>query len=382
MEQGSEPASPKREARRRATSAMFLVCGTATSTWAPMVPFAKERLGLDERGLGFVLLALGGGSMVAMPLAGVAIHYWGSRRVVLCMALATCAALPFLAIAPTPLLLTVTLFIFGASLGAMDVAMNAQAIAVQHEAPRPIMSSFHALFSLGGIAGAAIVSLGLRAGMSLGACAALIAVAMAALASAEQRHLVPDLAGTEGATLTIVPRAAVLLLGALCFMSFLGEGAVLDWSAVFLREHRRVDVSLAGFGYAAFSVAMTVCRLTGDGLTHRFGSRQMLRIGGALACIGFLAAALLPWTTAALAGFVVVGIGAANIVPVLFSGAGRVPGVPPGIALATVTTIAYAGLLLGPALIGFVADATSLSAAFVVVAAMFAVVAACAGKVP
>lgn len=382
MEQGREPASPKREAPRRATSAMFLVCGTATSTWAPMVPFAKERLGLDDRSLGFVLLALGGGSMVAMPLAGVAIHYWGSRRVVGCMALATCAALPFLAIAPTPLLLSVTLFIFGASLGAMDVAMNAQAIAVQHEAPRPIMSSFHALFSLGGIAGAAIVSLGLRAGMSLGACAALIAMAMAALASAEQRHLVPDLAGTEGTTLTIVPRAAVLLLGALCFMSFLGEGAVLDWSAVFLREHRRVDVSLAGFGYAAFSVAMTVCRLTGDGLTHRFGSRQMLRIGGALACIGFLAAALLPWTAAALAGFVVVGIGAANIVPVLFSGAGRVPGVPPAIALATVTTIAYAGLLLGPALIGFVADATSLSAAFVVVAAMFAVVGICAGRVP
>lgn len=368
-------------AARRATSAMFLVCGTATSTWAPMVPFAKERLGLDERSLGFVLLALGGGSMVAMPLAGVAIHYWGSRRVVLCMALATCAALPFLAIAPTPLLLAATLFVFGASLGAMDVAMNAQAIAVQHEAPRPIMSSFHALFSLGGIAGAAIVSMGLRAGMSLGACAALIAVAMAALASAEQRHLVPDLAGTEGTKLTIVPRAAVLLLGALCFLSFLGEGVVLDWSAVFLREHRRVDVSLAGFGYAAFSVAMTVCRLTGDGLTHRFGSRQMLRVGGALSCIGFLAAALLPWTIAALAGFVVVGIGAANIVPVLFSGAGRVPGVPPGIALATVTTIAYAGLLVGPALIGFVADATSLSTAFVVVAAMFGVVAVCAGRV-
>src|SRR4029450_2855796 len=123
-----------------------------------MLPFAKERLGLDEAALGLILLALGGGSTVAMPLAGMAIHYWGSRRVVLCMALATCAALPFLAIAPTPLLLTATLFIFGGSLGAMDVAMNAQAIAVQHEAPRPIMSSFHALFSLGGIAGAAIVS--------------------------------------------------------------------------------------------------------------------------------------------------------------------------------------------------------------------------------
>lgn len=359
---------------------MFLVCGTATSTWAPMVPFAKERLALDERSLGFILLALGGGSMVAMPLAGVAIHYWGSRRVVTAMALASCATLPFLAIAPTPLLLAFTLFLFGAALGAMDVAMNAQAIAVQHAAGRPIMSGFHALFSLGGIAGAALVSAGLRAGLSLGTCVLLIAAAMAVLAAVEQRDLVRDLAHAEGSTFTIVPRAAVLLLGALCFMSFLGEGAVLDWSAVFLREHRHVDVSLAGFGYAAFSVAMTVCRLTGDALTHRFGPRQMLRIGGALAAAGFLVAALLPWTIAALAGFVLVGIGASNIVPVLFSAAGRVPGVPPGIALATVTTIAYAGLLLGPALIGFVAEATSLSAAFLIVAAMFAVVGAAAGR--
>ena len=243
------------------------------------------------------------------------------------------------------------------------------------------MSSFHALFSVGGIAGAALVSVFLRSGVGLAACATIIAIALAALAILEQRHLLKDMGSPEGTTFTIVPRAAVLLLGALCFMSFLGEGAVLDWSAVFLREQRQVDVSLAGMGYAAFSVAMTICRFAGDGLTHRFGPRQVLRIGGALACAGFLAVALLPWTVAALAGFVVVGIGASNIVPVLFSGAGRVPGVPPGIALATVTTIAYTGLLLGPALIGFVADATSLPVAFVLVAGMFAAVAAAAGRV-
>jgi predicted MFS family arabinose efflux permease len=360
---------------------MFFICGTATSSWAPMVPFAKERLGLDEGALGFILLALGGGSTVAMPLAGMAIHYWGSRRVVICMALGTCAALPFLAVAPSPLLLAVTLFAFGAALGAMDVAMNAQAIAVQHAMARPIMSSFHALFSVGGITGAALISVFLRAGVGLAAGATIIASVMAVLAVVEQRHLTVDMGSPEGTTFTIVPKTAVLLLGALCFMSFLGEGAVLDWSAVFLREQRHVDVSLAGMGYAAFSVAMTLCRFTGDAVTHRFGSRQVLRIGGALACVGFLAAALLPWTSAALAGFVVVGIGAANLVPVLFSGAGRVPGVPPGIALATVTTIAYMGLLVGPALIGFLADATSLPVAFVLVAAMFGAVAAAAGRV-
>jgi predicted MFS family arabinose efflux permease len=360
---------------------MFLICGTATSSWAPMVPFAKERLGLDEGALGFILLALGGGSTVAMPLAGMAIHYWGSRRVVTCMALGTCAALPFLAVAASPLLLALALFAFGAALGAMDVAMNAQAIAVQHAMARPIMSSFHALFSLGGIAGAALVSVFLRSGVGLATGTTIIAIAMAVLVALEQRHLVVDMGSAEGTTFTIVPRAAVLLLGGLCFMSFLGEGAVLDWSAVFLREQRHVDVSLAGVGYAAFSVAMTICRFTGDAATHRFGSRQVLRIGGVLSCAGFLAVALLPWTFAALAGLVVVGIGAANIVPVLFSGAGRVPGVPPGIALATVTTIGYMGLLVGPALIGFVADATSLPVAFVLVAAMFGVVAIAAARV-
>ena len=366
---------------RRATSAMFLICGTATSSWAPMVPFAKERLGLDEGALGFILLALGGGSTVAMPLAGMAIHYWGSRRVVVCTALGMCAALPFLAVASSPLLLALVLFAFGAALGAMDVAMNAQAIAVQHAMARPIMSSFHALFSVGGIAGAALVSLLLRSGITLLTGVTMIAMAMVVLAVVEQRHLVKDMGSAEGTTFTIVPKAAVLLLGALCFLSFLGEGAVLDWSAVFLREQRQVDVSLAGMGYAAFSVAMTICRFTGDAVTHRFGPRPVLRVGGALACAGFLAVALLPSTLAALAGFVLVGIGASNLVPVLFSGAGRVPGVPPGIALATVTTIAYIGLLLGPALIGFVADATSLQVAFVLVAAMFGVVAMAAARV-
>src|SRR5262249_8246222 len=152
-------------------------------------------------------------------------------------------------------------------------------IAVQHAAERPIMSSFHALYSVGGIAGTALVTVCLRAGIGLFTSAIIIAVVLAVLAIVEQRHLVNE-THHDGTTFTIVPKAAVLLLGALCFMSFLGEGAVLDWSAVFLRQERHVDVSLAGTGYATFSVAMAICRFTGDAMTHRFGSRQVLRIGG------------------------------------------------------------------------------------------------------
>ena len=367
-------------APRRATSAMFLICGTATSAWAPMIPFVKSRLGLDEGTLGLVLLVFGGGSMVAMPLAGLAIHVWGSRKVVGIASVASCLALPLLAAPIGTAAVAASLFAFGAALGALDVSMNAQALAVQHAARRPIMSGFHALFSVGGLIGAAVVSTLLQAGAPLIHCALAIALVLAVIALFEQRHLVADY-GTENAGgFTIMPRAAVLGLGALCFMCFLGEGAVLDWSAVFLREHRGVDVALAGVGYAMFSVAMAVVRLTGDHLTHRLGGRLTLQLGGALAAAGYVITALVPSPAGALTGFVIVGIGAANIVPVLFSASGKVPGVPPGIALATVTTIAYAGLLLGPALIGFVADATTLPIAFLLVAALFGAIAVTGGR--
>jgi predicted MFS family arabinose efflux permease len=360
---------------------MFLICGMATSCWAPIIPFAKTRLGLDEGTLGLVLLAFGGGSMVAMPLAGVAIHVWGSRRVVVSASLATCLLLPLLALPLGTLLLTMTLLAFGAALGAMDVAMNAQALAVQHAAARPIMSGFHALFSVGGLAGAALLSTLLHGGARLAPSVTAIAITLAALGISQVRHFVADHGTAESGSFTIVPKPAVLLIGGLCFMCFLGEGAVLDWSAVFLREQRGVDVAIAGIGYAAFSIAMAGMRLAGDRITHKFGSMQTLRVGSVLAAVGYLATALIPSAAGALAGFVVVGIGAANIVPIFFTAAGHVPGVAPGIGLATVTTIAYAGLLLGPALIGFVAKATSLQFSFLLVAAMFAVIAMAARRV-
>jgi predicted MFS family arabinose efflux permease len=359
---------------RWATSAIFLVCGTATSAWAPMVPFAKERLALDEAALGLILLAIGGGSMTAMPLAGLAIHYWGSRAVVAAAAVAVGLALPLLAAPATPALLACTLFVFGAALGAMDVSMNAQAIVVQQAAGRSIMSGFHALFSVGGLVGATTVSLLLREGFGLVAAVIVIALALVALALAAQRWFLEDRGAAEGSTFTIVPSRRVLLIGALCFITFLAEGVVLDWSAVFLREYRQVDISIAGMGYAAFSTAMVAARLSGDRVTHRFGAARILRIGAWLAAFGFVLAAAIPASAAAVAGFVIIGIGAANIVPVLFSAAGRVPGVPPGLALATVTTIAYAGLLLGPALVGFVADIANLPVAFLLVAAMLGVI--------
>ena len=207
-------------------------------------------------------------------------------------------------------------------------------------------------------------------------------MALLALGLSQHASFLPDRgASTVSTTLRIVPSPRVLLLGALCFIAFLAEGAVLDWSAVFLRDFRQLDISIAGIGYAVFSITMIAGRLTGDRLTDWLGATPMLRAGAVLCSAGFLGVALVPHTAVTLIGLALVGLGASNLVPVLFSATGRVPGVPPGIALATVTTIAYAGLLVGPALIGFVADFTSLPVAFVLVAGLFAVVSLSAARV-
>jgi predicted MFS family arabinose efflux permease len=203
-------------------------------------------------------------------------------------------------------------------------------------------------------------------------CAVAVAVVLAVLVLTQWNNLLEHVRAPDQPRQSIFtfPSAAVLLLGALCCVSFLAEGSMLDWSAVFLRSSRGVAVSAAGFGYAAFSIAMALGRLTGDRIVAALGPVNVVRFGALLAAAGFFMATLLPWAATSLVGFLLVGIGAANIVPVLFSAAGRVGGTATGIAIATVTTLGYAGMLAGPAAIGYIAHATSLPVALSVVAAL------------
>lgn len=366
----------------RATRLVFLASGIGMAAWAPMVPYAKARLSLDEAQLGLLLLAFGGGSMVSMPLVGLLTHRFGSRRVIGVGGLMLCLALPLLAIAPGVVALALGLLYFGAALGAVDVAMNAHAVEVERRDGRPLMSGFHGLFSIGGLSGAAGMSLLLALGVPLTAAAAAIAALLALVVVTQWPQLIEhvDAAGERAAF--GMPRGIVLLLGLLCFISFLAEGSMLDWSAVFLRDFRGFPAASAGIGYAAFSVAMAVGRLAGDWTVARFGPVLTVRLGACTAAAGFLLASMLAsmlaWPPAALVGFVLVGLGAANIVPVMFGAAGRLPGTSPGIAIATVTTLGYAGLLSGPALIGFLAQASSLSVALAAVAGLLSVTAASA----
>jgi predicted MFS family arabinose efflux permease len=368
---------------RRATQGFFLLSGIAAGSWASMVPFAKARLVVDEAHLGVVLLCLGLGAVGAMPLAGHLSHRYGTRRVLLVGGLAIGLALPLLTVAPSMMLLAAALVVFGAALGGVDVAMNAHAVDVEKLHGRPVMSGFHGVYSIGGLVGAAGMSALLEAGVPLVTCAVAVAALLLAIVATQWRQLiaaVPDAVIAQRSMFSR-PSATAVLLGVLCLVIFLAEGAMLDWSAVFLRSARGFAISNAGLGFAAFSVAMATGRLLGDRITARLGPARVVRYGSLAAAAGFVLACGLPWATSALVGFTLVGVGASNIVPVLFSAAGRIPDTSPSVALATVTALGYAGMLAGPAVIGFVARASSLPIALAGVGGLIAVVAACASLV-
>ena len=357
-----------------ATRAAFFVPGFAIACWAPLVPFAKARAGLDDAMLGVLLLCLGLGSLLSMPLAGMLAARHGCRPVMLVTVLMMVLMLPLLAVASTPLSIGVVLLVFGAGIGAMDCVMNIQAVVVERESGRAMMSGFHAFYSIGALSGAALVTLLLSIGAgALLATFAVVAgvVAITALSSRWWRSERAE----QGEASFALPRGVVIVIGAVCFISFLAEGSMLDWSAVFLHDVRGVELTHAGWGFVAFNIAMTATRLLGDGLVNRLGASVAVLLGGLLACGGFVLATLVPSFGVALLGYALVGIGCANIVPVMFSLAGRQTRMPESVAIPAVTTMGYAGVLLGPAAIGFIAQQWSLQAAFLIAAGALACVA-------
>ncbi|WP_284945676.1 MFS transporter [Acidisoma cladoniae] len=362
-------------AARQSTRIAFFVAGFGGAAWASLVVFAKLRTGIGDGGLGLLLLCLGAGSILAMPLAGAWAARFGCRRVILVGGLVICITLPVLASVSSIPVLVVALFVFGAGIGTVDCVVNLQAIIVERASGRAMMSGFHGLFSLGGIMGAAGVSGLLTIGASpLVAALSAVAVTLVALALARP-GLLPFGSQTGGPAFAI-PHGIVLFIGVLCFIVFLTEGSVLDWSAVFLTSMRGVKPSYGGMGYAAFALTMTVGRLTGDVITRRLGGTRVIAIGGLCAATGLAVATLVPFWETAILGYALVGAGCSNIVPVFYSAIGRQTAMPEHIAVPAVTTLGYAGILAGPAAIGFIAHATSLSVALLIVAVLLVGVAA------
>ena len=354
-----------------ATRIAFIANGLAFASWAPIIPFAKANTGVDEAALGLLLLCLGIGSVISMPITGWLCARHGTRPIILISALIMACALPFLAYLVEYWALAITLLIFGAAIGTLDVAMNIHAAEVEKRSERALMSGFHGMFSVGAICGAGFVTLMISYGVApLIATLCVTGSVIIAILWVQSHYLITKSDAPEPFR---PPSGIVKWLALLAGIAFLIEGAIMDWGALLMIERAVFSMEQAALGYIAFSITMVIGRLSGDYVVPRIGRRAILLGGGTLVVLGLIAITTLPSPTLNLIGFAVIGLGAANLVPVVFSAAGQQSDMDPNMAVASVTFVGYAGILLGPAIIGFGAQYTSLPLAMASLALLGAV---------
>ena len=352
-----------------AARAFFFIGGFGTATWAPLVPLLRERLMVGDDVLGMLLLCIGVGSLLTMPLSGALAMRLGCRRVVMTASILFAAILLLVSCVDALSLAVPIVLIFGAVMGCIDVVVNIVAVLVEKGIGRRIMSGMHAFWSLGGFAGAGLYGvwvglLGLTPLQSTAIAAGLILL----LTVVYGRHLIPY-GGGSGALLAL-PRGIIVFVGMTAFIAFLSEGAVMDWGGVYLTTVRGMDLALAGTGYSVFSAAMLTMRFLGDRVVQRIGA-LLVAVGGALLAFGgILLVMFAPVDALLYVGFFAIGIGSANIVPVFFSLMGRQNVMPVSAAVSAVSTMGYLGILAGPAAIGFVSSLTTLQTAFAMLAAL------------
>ena len=375
------PSAPPRRARW-AVSLIFAANGILVGTWAARIPAIQQHLGLQSGALGLALLCAAVGSLVAANVAGYLAARIGSSVVTTMSGLLFCCMVPLLALAPSLPWLALALALYGATGGSWGVSMNTQGVAVEHRYGRPILTSFHAFFSAGGLVGASIGGLAGGRGIAplahftaISACAAVCLVVAA-------RHLLPAKADAgRGSSSFDFPSGALLMLGVIAFCTVVSEGAVADWSAIYLQHTVATGAALAAGGYAAFSLLMAAGRLVGDSLTARRGAQAVVRAGTLMAATGIALALLIPWAPLAIIGFGLVGAGLSSVFPIVISAAGRSSEHSSGNAIAAVATCGYFGFLVGPPSIGFLAQAAGLRAALLLIVALSLLAAALSPRV-
>ncbi len=365
--------------------AIFLVHGLVVATWVSRIPAIQIRLGLNNGVLGLTLLGAALGSVLSTPFCALFLTRYGSKRVTTASTIGFCLALVPLALAPNAIALFAALFVFGALAGMMDVAMNAQAVEVEKALKKPTMSRFHAMFSLGGMAGAGIG--GLVAAREIGlwlhfSSAALLFLVFGIFTAPRmlESHSAGSLPQGHRLPLNKIPKS-LLAVSAIAFCMLVSEGAMADWTAVYLRQVLAAGPGTAAAGYAVFSAAMATFRLLGDAITLRLGSVRTVRTGSLLAAAGVLFALIAQSPGWALPGFAAAGAGFSVIVPLAFGAGGRVEHVSPGAGIATVTGIGYIGFLIGPPAIGFTAQLLTLRYALGIVVLFCLISTALAGWV-
>ncbi|WDD95995.1 MFS transporter [Burkholderia sp. FERM BP-3421] len=376
---------PARLRARNATMALFFVAGMMYASWGVHVPTVRDRFSLSPALLSYALLAVATGSIVAMTTNARWIARVGNRTACLAGGLAMSACAALILVVPTYPLLLALLALFGFSMATLDVAMNAEASAVEIAVGRPIISTLHGMFSIGGLAGAAAGGALLSAGMPPAVHLALAALVSAGVLLVACPAVLPHVPHTDAAhghaDASRWRSPALWMLGAIALVALIAEGAMYDWATVYMRDIVGATPALSSAAYAAFSGGMAAARFGGDAIRARFGAPQLVFASAALACAGMIGALLLPNAVATLTGFALMGLGLANMMPVLFAAAARVPGIHAAEGLAHVAGLAYFGLMFGPVVIGAVTQMASLPVGLSVVALCAALVAVAAPKV-
>lgn len=377
----STPQLRPRGTYRVAVSAAFLLQGLCFSTWAARIPTVQQQLGLSDTELGGVLLAVPVGSMASLPLSGWLVARYGSRLLTVLGLFLYAAFLPLLGLATSVPWLLAALVLFGLASNMANISINTQAVGVEALYGKSIMASFHGLWSLAGFAGAAIGTFMISHNVAPLPHFLLMAALVIAGVFLSRPFLLPaDAPRDADAPIFVLPDKSLLLLGVLAFCSLLCEGTMFDWSGVYFRKVVQADKDLVGVGFAAFMSTMAGGRFIADWFTDRFGRRRTLVLSGILEALGLTLAVLLPSVVPATIGFMLVGLGVSSVVPLVYGAAGRSTTMSPGVALAAVSTVGFAGFLLGPPIIGLVAGATSLRVSFALIALMGLAVAALARR--
>jgi len=365
----------------RGVALVFSLVSLFVGSWFARIPAVQAALGLTEATLGLVLLGMPLGTLLVMPLSGWLVARWGAGPVTFMTALGQGVPFLFLPVVGSGVALAGVLMGAGMVNGVLNVAMNARANAVEEVREVPIMSTCHGFFSIGGMVGAGVGSAAAAVELSLGAQFALLVVLGGAVVLAHRDVLVGGPTTQQTGPVFAMPSPALAGIAALLFCILFGEGAVSNWSAVYLRKALGASAGLAGLGYAAFSAAMALGRLYGDRLQERFSTRRLVQTGALLACLGLGAGVLIGHPVSGIAGFFVQGLGFAILVPVLYRTAARTSGMAPGASIAAVASAGYIGLFTGPPLLGFVAETMGLAEAVGLVALLAGVVALAAGPV-
>lgn len=365
---------------RWAVAAMFFANGFIIGSWAPQIPVLLTRLDIRETTLGFLILVFGVGALCAMPWAGYLMSRHGSQKVLRAFALLSSVGLLSVALAGNLWFAAPAMFFLGGVIGAMDVAMNSNAVAVEKRLGKAIMSASHGFWSLGGFAGGALGGVTIQSVGYLPHALMVTAVTLAIVLAAF-RFVISDarLEAQQSGGFKLPSNPLIYLIGVVALFSMIPEGSILDWAALYLRQEMGADIATAGFAFAAFSGTMAAMRFVGDSVRNRFGAVNTLRVSSLIAAVGMLTAGLAPTPVIAIAAFAFAGLGIANMVPIAFSAAGNQDGMSSSTGMSVVTTMGYSGILVAPSGIGFIGERTGFSPIFIALSGFLVLVCLMAG---